>query len=42
MRTVLVAGAIAGVALSIALRMIKKHYPHEWIISFADGCQCGE
>jgi hypothetical protein len=30
-------------ALSIALRMIRKHYPHiEWIISFADGCQCGD
>ncbi|WP_187399198.1 hypothetical protein [Bradyrhizobium paxllaeri] len=30
-------------ALSIALRMIKKHYPHiEWVISFADGCQCGD
>ncbi|MEH2507148.1 hypothetical protein V1290_005959 [Bradyrhizobium sp. AZCC 1578] len=29
--------------LSIALRMIKKHYPHiEWVISFADGCQCGD
>ncbi|WP_407150537.1 hypothetical protein [Bradyrhizobium sp. ORS 86] len=29
-------------ALSIALRMIKKYYPHiEWVISFADGCQCG-
>ena len=23
--------------------MIRKHYPHiEWIISFADGCQCGD
>ncbi|WP_446479900.1 Mom family adenine methylcarbamoylation protein [Bradyrhizobium hereditatis] len=30
-------------ALSIALRMIKRHYPHiEWVISFADGCQCGD
>ncbi|MGF6425920.1 hypothetical protein [Bradyrhizobium elkanii] len=26
-------------ALSIALRMIRKRYPHvEWVISFADGC----
>ncbi|WP_334475819.1 Mom family adenine methylcarbamoylation protein [Bradyrhizobium sp. AZCC 1699] len=30
-------------ALSITLRMIRKHYPHiEWVISFADGCQCGD
>jgi hypothetical protein len=30
-------------ALSIAFRLIKKHYPHiEWIISFADGTQCGD
>jgi hypothetical protein len=30
-------------ALGIALRMIRKHYPHiEWIISFADACQCGD
>ena len=30
-------------ALSIAFKLIKKHYPHiEWIISFADGTQCGD
>lgn len=30
-------------ALSIAFKMIKKHYPHiQWIISFADGTQCGD
>lgn len=30
-------------ALSVALRLIKKHYPHiEWVISFADGTQCGD
>lgn len=30
-------------ALSIAFKLIKKHYPHiEWIISFADGAQCGD
>jgi len=30
-------------AISIALKMIRKHYPHiEWIISFADGTQCGD
>lgn len=30
-------------ALGIAMRMIKKHYPHiEWVVSFADACQCGD
>jgi hypothetical protein len=30
-------------ALSVAFRLIKKHYPHiEWIVSFADGTQCGD
>jgi hypothetical protein len=30
-------------ALAVAMRMIKQHYPHvEWVISFADGCQCGD
>lgn len=30
-------------ALSIAFRLIRKHYPHiEWVISFADGTQCGD
>lgn len=29
--------------ISIAIRLIKKHYPNiKWIISFADGCQCGD
>lgn len=29
--------------LAIAFRLIKKHYPNiRWIISFADGCQCGD
>ncbi len=29
--------------LAIAIRLIKKHYPHiKWIISFADGGQCGD
>jgi len=29
--------------LSIAIKLIKKHYPNiKWIISFADGCQCGD
>lgn len=30
-------------ALSVAFRLIKKNYPHiEWIVSFADGTQCGD
>lgn len=30
-------------ALGVAFRLIKKAYPHiEWIISFADGTQCGD
>lgn len=30
-------------ALGVAFRLIKKHYPHiEWVVSFADGCQCGD
>lgn len=29
--------------ISVALKLIKKHYPNiKWIISFADGCQCGD
>lgn len=30
-------------ALGVALRMIRKQYPHiEWVVSFADGSQCGD
>lgn len=30
-------------ALGVAFRMIRKHYPHlKWVISFADGTQCGD
>jgi hypothetical protein len=30
-------------ALSVALRLLKKHAPHiEWVITFADGAQCGD
>jgi len=30
-------------AIAIAMRIIKKNYPHiEWIISFSDGTQCGD
>jgi hypothetical protein len=30
-------------AISVALRLIRQHYPHiEWVISFADGAQCGD
>lgn len=29
--------------ISVAMRLIKKHYPNiKWIVSFADGCQCGD
>lgn len=29
--------------ISISIKIIKKHYPHiKWIISFADGTQCGD
>lgn len=30
-------------AISIAMKLIKKNAPHvKWILSFADGCQCGD
>ena len=30
-------------ALSVVMRLIRKHYPHlEWVVSFADGTQCGD
>lgn len=30
-------------ALGYAFRLIKKHYPHiKWVVSFADGAQCGD
>lgn len=30
-------------ALSVAMRLLKKYSPHiKWIISFADGTQCGD
>lgn len=30
-------------ALSVAFRLIKKYYPNiEWVLSFSDGCQCGD
>ncbi|MFR3876814.1 MAG: hypothetical protein ACLTYW_00180 [Collinsella sp.] len=29
--------------ISVALRMIKKQAPQiKWVISFADGCSCGD
>lgn len=29
--------------ISIALKLIRKNAPHiKWVISFADGCQCGD
>lgn len=30
-------------ALAVALRMIRKNYPHiEWVLSFSDATQCGD
>lgn len=30
-------------ALGVAFRLIRKHYPHiKWVVSFADGTQCGD
>ena len=30
-------------AISIAMRLIRKHYPHiQWVVSYADGSQCGD
>jgi hypothetical protein len=30
-------------AISVAMRLIRKTYPHiEWVVSFADGSQCGD
>lgn len=30
-------------SISVALRIIKKEYPHiEWVLSYADGTQCGD
>ena len=29
--------------IAVAMRLLKKHYPHlQWVVSFADGCQCGD
>mgnify|MGYP000232898611 CR=1 FL=1 len=30
-------------AMAVAFRLIRKRYPNiEWILSFSDGCQCGD
>src|SRR5574343_86138 len=30
-------------AIAVAMRLIRAHYPHiEWVVSFADGTQCGD
>lgn len=30
-------------ALGVAMRLLKKHAPHvQWVVSFADGAQCGD
>ncbi len=29
--------------IAVAMRLIRKNYPHiKWVVSFADGCQCGD
>lgn len=30
-------------AIAVAMKLIRKNYPHiEWVVSFADGTQCGD
>lgn len=30
-------------ALGVAMRLLRRHYPHlKWVVSFADGTQCGD
>jgi hypothetical protein len=30
-------------ALSVAMRLLRRSYPHlKWVVTFADGCQCGD
>jgi len=30
-------------AMAVAFRLMRKRYPHvEWVLSFSDGCQCGD
>lgn len=30
-------------ALSVALRLLRAHYRHiDWVVTFSDGCQCGD
>ena len=30
-------------ALAVAMRLLRRHYPHlQWVVSFADACQCGD
>jgi hypothetical protein len=30
-------------AISVAMRLLRRHYPHlQWVVSFADGTQCGD
>lgn len=30
-------------AIAVAMRLLRKTYPQlEWVVSFADGCQCGD
>jgi hypothetical protein len=30
-------------SIAVSMRLLKKHYPHlKWVVSFADGTQCGD
>ena len=30
-------------AIAVAMKLLRKNYPHlEWVVSFADGTQCGD
>jgi len=30
-------------AIAVAMRLLRRHYPHlKWVVSFADGTQCGD
>ena len=30
-------------AIAVSMRLLRKHYPHlKWVVSFADGTQCGD
>jgi len=30
-------------SLAVLIRLLRRHYPHlRWLLSYADGCQCGD